>query len=75
MIVLTHVEVAVRVFNPAQGLESGEIYVLPLDNADAEHGCTFPLANAASLAAKMHSATVRSVAFCAVDVRESISSS
>ena len=62
--------VTVCVFDPAQGLETGETYVLPVDSPDAEHACASTLANAASFTPQTRDGHAIPVAFCAVDVRE-----
>ena len=62
--------VAVRVFDPAKGLDSGETYLLPVDSPDAEHACASTLANAASFTRKVEDGRAVPVAFCAVEVRE-----
>ena len=63
-------DVTIRVFDPSQGLESGETYVLPVDSPDAEHACASTLANAASFTPQTQDGAAKPVAFCAVEVRE-----
>ena len=60
----------IRVFDPAEGLEGGETYVLPVDSPDAEHACASTLANAASFTPQTRDGQAANVAFCAIDVRE-----
>lgn len=62
--------VTIRIFNPAEGPESGTTYVLPVDSPDAEHACASTLANAASFTTKTENGMTIPVAFSAIDVQE-----
>lgn len=41
--------VTVRVFDPGKGVSSGQDFVLPVDNPDAEHAAASTMANARSV--------------------------
>ena len=45
---LKHYNVTIRRFDPAQGPQSGQDFVLPVDSPDEEHAIASTLANAAS---------------------------
>ncbi len=62
--------VTVRRFDPKQGLESGEEFVLPVDSPDAEHGVSAAMSNAVAFTTKVRGGSVASVAFCCTGVSE-----
>ncbi len=67
---LKRFNVSVRRFNPRQGLESGEDFVLPVDSPDAEHAASAAMSNAVAFTTKVQGGAVASVAFCCTGVSE-----
>ena len=62
--------VTIRRFDPEQGLESGEDFVLPVDCPDEEQAVSSTISNAISFTAKVQDSEVLSVAFCCIGVQE-----
>ena len=67
--------VRVRRFDPSQGIESGEEFVLPVDSPDEEHGVSAAMSNAVAFTKKVQGGTVLPVkvlpmAFICVGVEE-----
>lgn len=55
--------VTIVAFDPTEGPESGDQYVLPVDSPDEDHAIASTLANAASFTRKYRLGKVLSVAF------------
>lgn len=62
--------VTIRRFDPHQGYDNGENFVLPVDSIDEDHAIASTLANAVSWTTKVQGGTVLPVAFCCVAVEE-----
>ena len=60
--------VIVNRFNPAQGLSSGEEFVLPVDSPDEEHAVSAAMSNAIAFTTKMQGSSPLSIAFTCVGV-------
>ena len=62
--------VTVRRFNPTEGLQSGEEFVLPVDCPDAEHAVSATLSNLIAWTHKVEGTTLKPIAFLATKVEE-----
>ena len=62
--------VTIRRFDPNQGYDRGENFVLPVDSIDEDHAIASTLANAISWTTKAQGGTVLPVAFCCVAIEE-----
>ncbi|MCC0805729.1 hypothetical protein FPV16_05730 [Methylobacterium sp. W2] len=58
----------IRVFDPTEGVQSGQDYVLPVDSPDIEHAFASTTANAASFTRKAESGKALPVAFTCLKV-------
>ena len=65
---LKHYNVTVRRFDPAQGPNSGELFVLPVDSPDEEHAIASTIANASAFSKKTQAGRPLPVAFMAGQV-------
>ena len=62
--------VTIRRFDPAQGPQSGQEFVLPVDSPDEEHAIASTIANAASWPGKLANGRPVPMAFTAVRVSQ-----
>lgn len=62
--------VTIRRFDPQQGLESGEDFILPVNSPDEEHAVASTMSNAISFTTKTENSKLLPVAFCCVGIDE-----
>lgn len=62
--------VTVRRFNPAQGPNSGEQFVLPVDSPDPEHAISAAMSNAVAFTTKFSGGSALPVAFICKGIAE-----
>ena len=72
---LKRYNVRVRRFDPSQGLESGEEFLLPVDSPDEEHGVSAAMSNVIAFTTKVKGGTplpvtVVPIAFCCMGITE-----
>ncbi len=67
---LKRFNVTVRRFDPRQGLESGQAFVLPVDSPDEEHAISAAMSNAVAFTTKSEGQQLLPIAFCCTDVQE-----
>lgn len=60
--------VTVRRFDPAEGADSGETFVLPVDSPDEEHAISAAMSNAVAFTTKVRLGILLKVAFTCVDI-------
>lgn len=65
---LKHYDVTIRRFDPAQGPNNGQLFVLPVDSPDAEHAIASTIANASAFSRKTNAGQPMPVAFMAVRI-------
>ena len=62
--------VTVRRFDPKQGINNGESFVLPVDSPDEEHAVSAAMSNAVAFTTKVQGTSVLPIAFCCTAVSE-----
>lgn len=60
--------VIVKRFNPAEGLTSGEMFVLPVDSPDEEHAVSAAMSNAIAFSTKVEGSSPLPVAFACAGI-------
>ncbi len=61
--------VTVRSFDPRQGVETGQEFVLPVDSPDEEHAISAAMSNAVAFTTRTEGQRLLPIAFCCTDVQ------